>query len=244
MSSLPCFYLPPSWSEEVLLTGQEAHHLQKVLRLKVGDLVTLIDGQGSQGDFEILAQNSKGVRLKVQSQKTLPKPSSCPIMALALSKAVRRGFFMEKAVELGAGGIWLWQGDQSQGKLGDNLKETCQRQMIAGAKQSRNPWLPEIQVFSGGLKELIKEASAIQQRVLPWELESTVNLITPNLLGREGKTLYVIGPEGGFSKAELDLLEEEHFVKVSLGGRILRCETAAVLCLGLHFWASHLAKQD
>ncbi|MDR1659993.1 MAG: RsmE family RNA methyltransferase, partial [Desulfovibrio sp.] len=53
-------------------------------------------------------------------------------------------------------------------------------------------------------------------------------------------SVYVIGPEGGFSQRELAVLHAAGFAPASLGKRVLRCETAAALCLGLHWWASHL----
>ena len=57
-------------------------------------------------------------------------------------------------------------------------------------------------------------------------------------IGLPGTTIYVIGPEGGFSEREIALLNEAAYRPVSFGQRILRCETAATLCLGLHWWAS------
>ena len=65
-------------------------------------------------------------------------------------------------------------------------------------------------------------------------------MLTPDLAGRPGLSVYVIGPEGGFSARELDILHTAGFAAVSLGARVLRCETAATLCLGIHWWASQL----
>ena len=159
----------------------------------------------------------------------------------AISKAVRRGFFMEKAVELGAHAVWLWQGDHSQGKLPADAAEACRGQLIAGAKQCGNPWLPQVEALTGGVDELVRRAATADRRILPWEMQDTVSMLTPQLAGRPGTTVYVIGPEGGFSQRELDSLRAAQFTFVSLGARVLRCETAATLCLGLHWWASHLA---
>ncbi|MBO4301164.1 MAG: 16S rRNA (uracil(1498)-N(3))-methyltransferase [Desulfovibrio sp.] len=240
--SEPFFYLAPElWGDQAILEGQEARHLARVLRLPAGAHVGLLDGQGRSGEFEILSVTKKNVQLQRLSESRTPMPRARAIMALAYSKAVRRGFFMEKAVELGAHAIWLWQADHSQGRLSPAAQETCQGQMIAGAKQCGNPWLPEVRVLDRGVDELVRLAAEADHRILPWELQDGVHMLTPELAGREGLTVYAIGPEGGFSPRELEAMNAAGFIPVSLGARVLRCETAATLCLGLHWWASQQA---
>lgn len=230
--SLHRFYLPPDqWAHDLWLEGQEARHLVQVLRLAPGEEVLLLDGRGRSGRFAIAETGKKKARLVLLEEQTAPAPQSRAIMALAFSKAVRRGFFMEKAVELGA---------HSQGKLPADAAEACRGQLIAGAKQCGNPWLPQVEALTGGVDELVRRAAAADRRILPWEMQDTVSMLTPRLAGRPGTTVYVIGPEGGFSRRELDSLRAAQFTFVSLGARVLRCETAATLCLGLHWWASHL----
>ena len=134
--SLHRFYLPPDqWAHDLWLEGQEARHLVQVLRLAPGEEVLLLDGRGRSGRFAIAETGKKKARLVLLEEQTAPAPQSRAIMALAFSKAVRRGFFMEKAVELGAHAVWLWQGDHSQGKLPADAAEACRGQLIAGAKQ-------------------------------------------------------------------------------------------------------------
>ncbi|MCR4667730.1 MAG: 16S rRNA (uracil(1498)-N(3))-methyltransferase [Desulfovibrio sp.] len=240
--SLHHFYLAPDkWGESVTLDESESNHLARVLRLREHETVALLDGSGRTGVFEITGITKKYCTLKRLGEERQPEPVSKAVMALALSKAVRRGFFMEKAVELGAHAVWLFQGETSQGKIAADMAEGFRRQMIAGAKQCRNPWIPEIRLFPKGLRELLPAVDDIPNRILPWELQGQESMIRPGHLGKAGKTIYVIGPEGGFSDAELALLDTWHFQRVSLGPRVLRCETAAVLTLGLHYWASHLS---
>ena len=100
--SLHRFYLPPEqWAHDLWLEGQEAKHLVQVLRLAPGEEVLLLDGQGRSGRFAIAETAKKKARLVLQEEQMAPAPESRAVMALAFSKAVRRGFFMEKAVELG-----------------------------------------------------------------------------------------------------------------------------------------------
>ena len=237
------FYLSPErWASPsgLVRDGPEARHMTQALRLRVGEDVVLLDGQGRIGHCRIRQIDKKQALLDLLHEESAPRPSSLPVMALAFSKAVRRGFFAEKAAELGAHAVWLWQGDFSQGKLPPQAAETWRAQMIAGTKQSGNPWLPEVQVFTGGVDELIRQAAQADNRILPWELEETTSIISPSRLGLPGTTVYAIGPEGGFSPRELTALDAAGFARISLGARILRCETAATLCLGLHWWASQL----
>lgn len=240
--SAPRFWLAqdcwPAPGEDLRLDGPEAAHC-RVLRLRIGEAVALLDGRGTTGLCHILAVEKHSILLRLDELRHSPRPRSRAVMALALSKAVRRGFFMEKAVELGAAGVWLWQGDHSQGRLAERAAQDCLGQMIAGAKQCGNPWLPEVRALSG-IDAVTALAADADQRILPWEMQEGVPMLLPGLAGRPGLTVYVIGPEGGFSRRELDALASAAFTPVSLGGRVLRCETAATLCLGLHWWASQL----
>lgn len=252
---VPRFYLAPEhWPEaapdgqppessppglaEVRLDGQEGAHV-RVLRLEPGDAALLLDGAGRIGRCRVLEAGRKEARFALLGWSFRPRPASRAVMALAFSKAVRRGFFMEKAVELGASGVWLWQGDYSQGRLAENAARASLGQMIAGAKQCGNPWLPEVRALDG-IGAVIRLAAAADFRLLPWERQEGVPMLEPGMAGRPGTTVYVIGPEGGFSPRELAALGEAAFTPVSLGSRILRCETAAALVLGLHWWASQL----
>lgn len=238
--SMPCFYLD-ELAETVELKGEEARHLQKVLRMRVGDRARLLDGRGSSGIYMIGETRRGSVVLRRQEESFTPPPQSGAIVALALSRATRRGFFMEKAVELGALGVWIWQALRSQGRLDASCAGAWRRQLVAGAKQSANPWLPELRLFEGGAGELASAARArADHLILPWEKQGGLPPLSAEMAGANGVSCFVIGPEGGFAESEIEQLLAAGFKAVSLGGRVLRCETAAVLCLGIHWWASGL----
>ena len=232
---------PAAGSEHLFLEGQECKHLVSVLRLGPGARVRLMDGQGHVAQARVEQADKRRASLVLLDVQDVARPVSLPIMALAFSKAVRRGFFLEKAVELGACEVWLWQGDHSQGKLPADARDSWQAKMIAGCKQCNNPWLPTVRAFSGGLAEVVAAAASFEHHILPWELQQNVPMVTQEELGQPGRTIYIIAPEGGFSQRELDLLSASGYRAISLGQRILRCETAATLCLGLHWWASQQA---
>lgn len=241
--SLAAFYLEHGeWSAKPVLTGQELAHMH-VLRLRDGEQIELFDGQGKTAICRIEHLDRKLAQLEIESVEEYPAPVSRPILALALSKAVRRGFFMEKAAELGAWQIWLWHAERSQGRLAPNLVESCRMQLVAGLKQSRNPWLPVLRTGRDAAS-IIELGHDIFRKLLPWEQKAGMSPISLAQLGQAGETLYVIGPEGGFSEKEASLFISNGFMPASLGKRVLRCETAATLCLALHWWASQLADDN
>lgn len=240
----PAFYLPKAeWPKAdgadkiCVLTGAEARHAQ-VVRLRPGDPAHLFDGEGCEAPCCVVALDKRCLRLRVEAIYQHPLPVSRPVIALALSKATRRGFFMEKAVELAAHEIWLWQAEHSQGMLPPHAKESWQGQLIAGLKQCRNPWLPVLRVL-GDVQAMIAQAAHAAYKILPWELPKGHTLLSHTQVGQAGVSVYAIGPEGGFSQREIDHCINAGFIPVSLGQRVLRCETAALLCLGLHYWATH-----
>lgn len=231
------FYLPPKdWSEPYTLPPQEARHLAQALRLGVGETVRVLDGEGRVGIFSVSSVRKQHVTLQLESESFVPQQPAQAIMALAWSKAVRRGFFMEKAVELGVHAIWLWNADHSQGRMPAEVKESWFGQLVAGAKQCNNAWVPQVETLTGGVEQLITTAAQADRRVLLLEHQTNVPMLSAAEAGLSGKTVYVIGPEGGFSTRELESMARASFQPASLGNRILRCETAAMLCLGLHWW--------
>ena len=236
------FYLPPGfWREPYRLEGTEARHAARALRLRPGDEIRLLDGQGREGAFRITAVGRQGVELEALGVSLHARPASRPILAAGWTKAARRGWILEKAVEFEAAGIWLWQAQRSQFPLPPDLGESWQGQLIAGAKQCRNPWLPELRALPGGVRELIVAASGCERRLALLESDHCPTAaLTPDLLGGPGDTVYAIGPEGGFTPDEARELADAGFMGVTLGRRVLRWETAAMLCLGLHWWSNEM----
>ena len=111
------------------------------------------------------------------------------------------------------------------------LDDGGQGQLAAGAKQCRNPWLPELRTMPGGVDELIalaEELGCEHRHVLVESGHKSVMSLTPDTLGQPGRTLCVVGPEGGFTAQEVEKLTRAGFLPATLGERVLRWETAAV----------------
>ena len=213
------FFLEPDlWHEPYELDASESHHLTRVLRIREGEEVRVLDGRGREGRFRVLPykKNAKAVALRLLDEWTYPEPESKVILAAGWTKAARRGWILEKAVEFEASGIWLWQAERSQFPVPSDIKESWQGQLAAGAKQCRNPWLPELRTMPGGVDELIalaEELGCEHRHVLVESGHKSVMSLTPDTLGQPGRTLCVVGPEGGFTAQEVEKLTR------ALGGR-------------------------
>ena len=111
------FFLEPDlWHAPYELDASESHHLTRVLRIREGEEVRVLDGKGREGRFRVLPykKNAKTVALQLLDEWTYPEPESKVILAAGWTKAARRGWILEKAVEFEASGIWLWQAERSQ----------------------------------------------------------------------------------------------------------------------------------
>lgn len=239
------FFLEPAkWAEPYTIDGQEAKHIARVLRLKAGERIRLLDGQGRSGEFEITQVKPGGVICAPVEIAEHHRPSGRCWLAAAYTKAARRSFMLEKSVELGAGGVWFWQAEFSQAKVPADAKEKWQAELVAGAKQSANPWLPELKTMPGGAEDVCRAGHGFNRRFLLWEDADSRQMLKPEYLhssnGDSGDALFVMGPEGGLSAREVELFTRYGFKPVSLGRRVLRWETAAVLCLGLSWWINEI----
>lgn len=243
------FFLPPAaWRPPYELDAGETRHLTRVLRLGPGEEIRVLDGEGREGIFVVEACDRHRTRLRLVEEWRHPRPHSRVILAAGWTKAARRGWFLEKAVEFEAEGVWLWQAERSQFPTPEDIRTSWRDQLVAGAKQCRNPWLPELRIFSGGVEDLLAgvaaleaERGAIRKVVLLEEGLGAPLPLTPDRLAEPGTTLCVVGPEGGFTPREADRLQAGGLEPVTLGKRVLRWETAAMLCLGLYWWRRELA---
>ena len=233
MTRPDCFFLPASsWRERFRLEGEEARHLAKVLRLGPGARVRCFDGLGREGLFTVLSVQG-GVTLGLENQAVAPRPRPRTWLALGWNKSSRRGWLMEKASELGCAGIAFWEAERSQGAMPKASKESWTGQLLAGAKQSGNPWLPEVEMLPDGIDGLTRRFADFAGRILRWEAEDQGRRLDGRSFCGAADLVFVIGPEGGLTDREAGRLRQDGFAAVSLGPRPLRWETAALVSLGL-----------
>lgn len=231
------FYLPPDeWTAPFELTGPEAHHLGRVLRTAEGETVRGIDGAGRSALFTVQRVEKRRIALDLEQEEALGAPAPRVTLAVGFSKSARRGWLLEKAVELRAAEVWFWQAARSQGKVPHAPKERWTTDLVAGAKQCGNPLLPRLAVHPG-LDAVIAAGRDYPRKYLLWEDQDAPAVLPPaDVLDAGEDVLCVLGPEGGFAPAEVDALRAAGYAPVSLGPSVLRVETAALAALTLFWW--------
>lgn len=214
----------------VEIKDQEATHITKVLRHKIGDSILVADGEGSRFRADITGINKRSVVASIKEKTERAIPAKKKILALGiLKKRDRLEFALEKAVELGATEICLFSSDHSERS---NTKEDRMRTIILSAfKQSGRYWLPEVNVLSS-LDEVFSTYKSSNFIMAHEEIEVSDQ---PKAL-TSNQTVFLVGPEGGFSKREVELNGEKGGEFVSLGKNRLRAETAALAFLSQYLF--------
>ncbi len=231
------FFLPNL--QQPTLSAEEAHHALHVLRLKVGDTLNAFDGRGHEAQCAIAEITKDTVRLKVLTQTTTP---ALPIR-ITLAQAIPKksmDLIVQKATELGVASIVPLASERTLVKLDDDSRRMDRWREIAleSCKQCGNNWLPEIHPpqkardFLGALPKCdLKLIASLQPDAKP------LKTILPgaSALGHSGpfSVLILIGPEGDFTPAELNLAKSAGCLPLSLGPLVLRAETAAIYTLSI-----------
>lgn len=219
------FYAPGIAPPAFLLSKEESKHIVKVLRMKTGDDILFSDGKGMLYHCTIAELNPKGCMVEVL--KTEPGADQRNFylqMAVAPTKNISRfEWFLEKATEIGIDRITPFISEHSERKT---MKiERLIRVITAAMKQS-------LKTFHPVLDEALRFGELIRQ---PFEgqkfiayIDKTVTLELSKAYHRGSNVLILIGPEGGFSPAEVEAAKISGFIPVRLGPSRLRTETAAV----------------
>jgi 16S rRNA (uracil1498-N3)-methyltransferase len=227
----PLFYCSaPTPGDEILLTDDEAHHIT-VQRLRVDDAIALFDGNGLVLRGHIRKIGRREVSISVHERHQIPPPRPRLALYCAVPKGDRMSVLLDMATQLGMASFTPLQLERSVTEPSSNARERWRRICIEACKQSRRAYIPNLALATSlpsSLKVLSTERSAI---VVAQPGAPHVPLIDTRK-DAEQVALFV-GPEGGFTDAETQLLAAAGARPVSLGDGILRIETAAVALLAL-----------
>lgn len=207
-------------SDQLILEGEAATHLLKVLRLRNGDAFVAFDGSGVEVQAE-LVQTRPQVIARITQRSWPLRESSCGLVVyLAVVKGERFDWAVEKLTELGVAAIVPMLSAYTQIQNPSVIKlERWQRLAVAAACQCGRVRLPEIcqpQSFS----EACHAAKGQRVLLLPGQ--------SPLTAASCGEVSVIVGPEGGFADSEVELAVARGFTLASLGARVLRVETAAL----------------
>jgi 16S rRNA (uracil1498-N3)-methyltransferase len=208
---------------QFLLNEEESRHACKVLRMKSGDALFLLDGKGHLFTTEIIDAQSKKCVLKIKEVKSEVYPNVDIHIAVAPTKNLDRiEWFVEKATEIGITEITWILCKNSERKVVKN--ERLEKIAISAMKQSKRLYLPKINELTS-LKDFLKKhpKGAVAHC---FENQQQVEL---KGVFEEKNFPILIGPEGDFSKEEVDMLLQNNYVGITLGKNRLRTETAALV---------------
>lgn len=222
--------LPLSLAAEFALTDEAANHVGRVLRMQAGAALQLFNGDGYNYAATITDVTKKHVLVSVTSKH--PNPVESPLhihLGQGISRGDRMDFAIQKAVELGVTAITPLFTERCGVKLdGERLtKRTEQWQKIAisACEQSGRSVIPTVHPAVNLDQWLSKTTNALRLTLDP---RATATIKTLPLAQH---IQLVIGPEGGFTDAEVTATAAAGFTGITLGPRILRTETAALTAI-------------
>ena len=222
------FYTPniEKTASSITLDETESKHAIKVLRLNNGDKINLVDGKGTFYDAEITQAHAKKCELKILSIK--PENNTKPHIHIAIAPTKnndRLEWFIEKATEIGICEITPIICQRSERKVikVDRLEKTA----VAAMKQSLKATLPKINE-AVAFKDFIKNNTQTKNCFIAHCLDNTEKHLTEICL-KNYAVIVIIGPEGDFSKEEIELAIKTNFKPISLGKSRLRTETDGIV---------------
>jgi 16S rRNA (uracil1498-N3)-methyltransferase len=219
------FYQPGIQYGSHFLDPEESRHAAKVLRKKAGDLIHITDGKGVLYTCKITDAKPDKCAFVIESSEQEKKKNFTIHIAIAPTKNPdRTEWFVEKAIEIGVDEITFLECDNSERTT---IKtERLEKLAVSAMKQSLKLTLPKIHPIRQ-LQEVISELNSSKKFIAYVDQANTDEL--SRIANPKENYLVLIGPEGDFSPAELDLAITNGFKKVALGPARLRTETAGVV---------------
>jgi 16S rRNA (uracil1498-N3)-methyltransferase len=230
------FHVPPPWPApggELRLPAAEAAHAARVLRVRPGDRVRLVDGAGNEGEAEVTraGRNLLLVRLHASRAAGAELPRSLRLGLPRLRSLARVDWAIEKAVELGVGAIDVFGAERSMKATAAGDESRCRRwREIARSamKQSGRAVWPPIAMHASLADLMASSDTGAAVWVADRAGRCAAGCDTPRHFA---SLLLLVGPEGGLSESEEALLEARGAERIALAPHRLRAETAAVaLC--------------
>ena len=215
------------------ISGDDAHHINRVLRMKAGDALSLCDGAGHEYDALIASVSPEAVSCTVSNPHASEAESPVRVTLFqCLPKTGKMELIVQKCTELGVFSVVPVQSARCvvvPGKDYDKKRERYNRVALEAAKQSRRAMIPQVLPLTA-LKKI--DVQSFDLFLVAYEDENTVSLKQAlRAANSPGSIALLIGPEGGLEEGEVRQLVQAGAVSVSLGKRILRTETAGMAML-------------
>lgn len=207
----------------VYLKDTEHHHL-KVMRTRVGEEIELVNGEGAVAKARVESIEKEHTTLQILDVKQLGESAQKIFLGIPLMRPSKLEWVIEKGTEIGADAFYLYPADNStQDSLSDHQIERLGNIMVSALKQSKRLYLPHLEILPH-LESLLKKEAQIYF--------GDTRVDAPPFVKSNGNTLFITGPESGFSKDEVAVLSQ-HGKGVRLNSNVLRAETAPLVALSL-----------
>lgn len=221
--------LPAAPTDEFVLGGSAVHHVRNVMRMRVGQALSLCDGKGHIALATISEISTSTIRLRID-ERTSPtaRPHTLITLIYGLARSGPTETVIQKATELGVDRIVLTVCERSVARPKDELKKQLRWQRIADEAVRQSERVHGVTVaLTPSLTEAIGQCAA--QTLLVGDPQAAVSLGAVAASIAESASLgLLIGPEGGLSPSELQQAQDSGFLAVRLASAVLRTETAAI----------------
>ncbi len=236
---MPRFFSGKPENGLFIIKGGDAHHASNVLRLRPGDSVTICDGECT--DYECTVESADGREMVCRVCESMPsvsEPKQRITLFMALPKGDKMDFIVQKAVELGVIEIAPYISKNCVSRP-DNLSrkpERWRKIALEAAGQCGRGRIPVVRDIVQ-VQEAFENAAENETSLFFYENEKHKSLREALSAGVGSTVSLVIGPEGGFDPLEVEAAENAGLARVSLGPRVLRCETAPIAALSAVLYA-------
>lgn len=217
-------------SNEIVLEGEEFHHLSNVMRARNGDKLILFNGNGVFYHAEISELAKKYAKIKILSEEqSKNEPKVHLTIFQALAKGDKLSLVMQKITELGASELAIFDSEFCDVKANTTRVDRLETIAISASKQCKRATITK----QSGVYKLSAVAKLIPDFdafYVAYENKDGLTLADDLIKNKQSlkNVAVMIGAEGGFSEKEIDMLETAGAKIVSMGNRILRTETAAI----------------
>lgn len=220
-------FFAPDIEETQILPESDSQHCVRVLRMKEGDMIEIIDGKGYRYTCRLTDAHAKKAKVEILEKTALPLSWTNNItIAIAPTKHLdRMEWMVEKLTEIGVNQIIPLLCRYSERK--EIKVERLEKIAISAMKQSLKATLPTISPITP-IKKLIEQFN-VSQKFIAYCDKSIPRKLFSNEYKANTDTIILIGPEGDFSTEEIKIALENNYTPISLGDNRLRTETAAVV---------------
>lgn len=235
------FFVPKSNidGKNAIIDGEDVKHIYRVLRLQIGDKVSVNNSEGKEYIGEIISIDKKEVNINLLEENAINNESPVEVYLFqGLPKSTKMDLIVQKNTELGVKAITpiitkrvVVKTELKEFKKVDRWNKIA----LEASKQSKRSLVPQINIPID-FELLLEELKKMDLVIVPYEnqegygIKKLIQNIDKNNINKVG---IIIGPEGGFEESEILKLKEIGAQIVTLGPRILRTETAGFACLSL-----------